>query len=51
MEHSDSREKLFDSCLNSVSVSVNTELPMNFSYGPKEEELDFLHFYGEMNDD
>ena len=24
---------------------------MDFSYGPKEEELDFLHFYGEINDD
>ena len=32
-------------------MSVNTEFPMDFSYGPKEEELDFLHFYGEMNDD
>ena len=51
MEHSDSREKFFDSCLNTVSVSVNTELPMDFSYSPKEEELDFLHFYGEMNED
>ena len=51
MEHSDSREKLFDSCLNSVSVSVNTEVPMDFSYGPKEEEFDFLYFYGEMSDD
>ena len=51
MEHSDSRKDLFDSCLNSVNVSVNTELPMDFSYGPKEEELDFLHFYGEMSDD
>ena len=45
MKHSDSREKLFDSSLNSVNVSVNTELPMDFSYGPKEEEFDFLHFY------
>ena len=51
MEHSDSREKLFDSSLNSVNVSINTELPMDFSNGPKEEELDFLHFYGKMNDD
>ena len=24
---------------------------MDFSYGPKEEEFDFLHFYGEMDDD
>ena len=51
MEHSNSREKLFDSCLNSVNVSVNTELPMDFSYHPVEEEFDFLHFYGEMSDD
>ena len=47
----DSREELFDSSLNTVNVSVNTELPMDFSYGPKEEEFDFLHFYGEMSDD
>ena len=51
MENSDSRVKLFDSSLHSVNVSVNTELPMDFSYGPKEEEFDFLHFYGEMSDD
>ena len=51
MEYSDSKEKLFDSSLNSVDISVNTELPMDFSYGPKEEEFDFLHFYGEMSDD
>ena len=48
---SDSREELFDSSLNTVNVSVNTELPMDFPYGPKEEEFDFLHFYGEMEDD
>ena len=47
---SDSRKELFDSSLNTVNVSVNTELPMDFSYGPKEEEFDFLHFYGEMGD-
>ena len=51
IEHSDSREKLFDSSPNSVNVSVNTEIPMDFSYGPKEEEFDFLHFYGELSDD
>ena len=51
MGHSDSREKLFDSSLNTVNVSVNTKLPMEFSYGPKEEEFDFLHFNGEMSDD
>ena len=49
--NSDSGEELFDSSLNTVNVSVNTELPMDFSYGPKEEEFDFLHFYGEMDDD
>ena len=48
---SNSREELFDSSLNTVNVSVNTELPMDFSYSPKEEEFDFLHFYGEMDDD
>ena len=48
---SDPREELFDSSLHTVNVSVNTELPMDFSYGPREEKFDFLHFYGEMNDD
>ena len=47
----DSREELFDSSLNTVNVSVNTELPMDPSCSPKEEEMDFLHFYGEMEDD
>ena len=47
----DSREELFDSSLNTFNVSVNAELPMDFSYDPKEEEFDFLHFYGEMSDD
>ena len=47
----DSREELFDSSLNTANVSVNTELPMDFPSGPKEEEFDFLHFYGEMSDD
>ena len=47
----DSREELFDSSLNTVNVSVNTELPMDFSYDPKKEELDFLHFDGEIDDD
>ena len=51
MEHSDSREKLFDSSLNTVNVSVNTELPMNFSCDSKEEDFDnVLHFYKEMDD-
>ena len=51
MEQSDSREKLFDSSLNTVNVSVNTELPIDFSYGPKGEVFDYLHFCGEMDDD
>ena len=48
---SDSREELFDSSLNTVNVSVNTELPMDVSFSPKEEEKNFLHLYGEMDDD
>ena len=48
---SDSREELFDSSLNTVNVSVNTELPKDFSSSPKEEENNFLHFYGEMDND
>ena len=51
MEQSDSREKLFGSSLNTVNVSFNNELTMDFSYGPKEEDFDVLHFYGEMDDD
>ena len=45
MEQSDSREKLFDSSLNTVNVSVNTELPMDSSYNPKEEVTHYFHFY------
>ena len=48
---SGSREELFDSSLNTVNVSVNTELPMDSSCSPKEEEGNFLHLYGEMEDD
>ena len=48
---SDSREELFDSSPNTVNVSVNTELPMDVSSSPKEEEKNFLYFYGEMDDD
>ena len=51
MEQSDSREKLFDSSLNTVNVSVNTELPMDSSSNPKEEVTDYFHFYGNMDDD
>ena len=50
-EDFDSREELFDSSLNTVNVSVNTQFPMDSSCSPKEEEMDFLHFYGEMEDD
>ena len=45
-----SKDRSFDSSLDSVNVSVNTELPMNFSFDSKEEDFDFLHFYGEMDD-
>ena len=51
MEQSDSREKLFDSSLNTVNVSVNTELPMDSSSNPKEEVTHYFHFYGDMDDD
>ena len=51
MEKSDSREKLFDSSLKTVNVSVDTEFPMDFSYGPKGEVFDNLHFQREMDDD
>ena len=46
-----SREELFDSSLNTFNVSVNIGLPMDLSSSPKEEEKNFLHFYGEMEDD
>ena len=48
---SDSREELLDSSLNTVNVSVNTELPMDSSCSPEEEEVNFLQLYGEMEDD
>ena len=51
MEQSDSREKLFDSSLNTVRVSVNTELPMDSSSNPKEEVTHYFHFYGDRDDD
>ena len=51
MEQSDSREKLFDSSLNTVNVSVNTELPMDSSSKPKEEVTHYFHFYGDRDDD
>ena len=51
MEQSDSREKLFDSFLNTVNVSVSTELPMDSSSNPKEELSHYFHFYGDRDDD
>ena len=51
MEQSDSREKLFDSSLKTVNVSVNTELSMDSSYNPKKEVTHYFHFYGDRNDD
>ena len=51
MKQSDSREKLFDSSLKTVNVSVNTELSMDSSYNPKEEVTQYFHFYGDRNDD
>ena len=48
---SDSSNELFDSTRNTVNVSVNTELPMDSLYGPKKKEVNFLHLYGEMEDD
>ena len=50
MEQSDPREKLFDSSLNTVNVSGNTKLSMDFCYGPNKEDFDVLHFYGEKED-
>ena len=47
----DSREKLFDSSLKTVNVSVNTEIPMDFSYGPRKRVRDYFHFYEQMDYD
>ena len=47
----DSREKLFDSFLNTVNVSDNTEIPMNLSYGPRKRVRDYFHFYEQMDYD
>ena len=47
----DSREKLFDSSLKTVSVSVNTEIPMDLSYGPRKRVRDYFHFYEQMDYD
>ena len=51
MKHSDSREKLFDSSLKTVNVSVNTDLSMSCSYNSKKEVNDYFHFYGDGDDD
>ena len=47
----DSREKLFDSSLKTINVSVNTKVPMDFSYGPRKGVKDYLHFHEEMDYD
>ena len=47
----DSREKLFDSSLKTVNVSVNTEIPMNLSYDLRKRVKDYLYFHGEMDYD
>ena len=51
MKQSDSREKLFDSSLKTVNVSVNTELSMSCSFKSKKEENDYFHFSGDGDDD
>ena len=43
----DSREKLFDSSLKTVNVSVNTE--MDLSYDLRKRVKDYLFFHGEMD--
>ena len=47
----DSREKLFDCSLKTVNVSVNTEIPMDLSYGPRKRVRDYFHFYEQMDYD
>ena len=47
----DSREKLFDSSLKTINVSVNTKIPMDLSYGPRKRVKDYLHFHEEMDYD
>ena len=47
----DSREKLFDSSVKTVNVSVNTEIPMDLSYGPRKKVRDYFHFYEQMDYD
>ena len=47
----DSREKLFDSSLKTVNVSVNTEIPMDLSYDLRKKVRDYFHFYEQMDYD
>ena len=47
----DSREKLFDSSLKTVNVSVNTEIPMDLSYDLRKGVRDCFHFYEQMDYD
>ena len=47
----DSREKLFDSFLKTVNVSLNTEIPMDLSYDLRKRVKDYLYFHGEMDYD
>ena len=51
IKQTDSREKLFESSLKTVNVSVNTELLMSYSSNSKKEVNDYFHFYGERDDD
>ena len=51
MKQSDSREKLFDSSLKTVNISVNTELSMSCSFNSKKEVNNYFHFYGDGDDD
>ena len=47
----DFREKLFDSSLKTVNVSVNTEIPMDLSYDLRKGVRDYFHFYEQMDYD
>ena len=47
----DSREKLFDSSLKTVNVSVNTEIPMDLSCDLRKGVRDYFHFYEQMDYD
>ena len=47
----DSREKLFDSSLKTINVSVNTEIPMDLSYDLRKRVKDYLYFHEEMDYD